>query len=76
MVDIRILRILQNDCLLRILTTALPTATPAAVDAMLAKSPGCLGCCIMGAGGGGGARCAGNVDRGAGAGRLKHRSKF
>ena len=41
-------------------TTADPTATPAAVLAMLAKRPGCLGCATAAGGGGGwgaGARC-------------------
>ena len=51
------------------LTTALPTATPAAVDAIFANNPGCLGCCAMGAGccGGGWAGTEGR-----GAGRLKY----
>lgn len=36
-------------------TTAEPTATPAAVVAIWAKRPGCLGCAIIGAGAAGGA---------------------
>ena len=49
-----------NNCLL---TTADPTATPAAVVAIWANKPGCLGCAM--AGGWAGGACAGT---GAGAG--------
>lgn len=45
------------------LTTAEPTATPAAVDAICANRPGCLGCAIGVAGAAGGG-WAGMVDTG------------
>lgn len=54
-----------------LLTTADPTATPAAVVAICAIIPGCLGCCIIA----GGCACTGAGALGAGAGaggaRLK-----